>query len=132
MDRKIDCSIVTSDSVFFEGQVDLAVVPAFDGEVGFLYNHAPFISKLGYGEVRLQNNDTTEYLIVEGGFVEINKNELIILAENAFNKKDLIKDEIEKEITELKDKKNTLDKNEEMILDVEIKKRKARLKVALR
>ena len=132
MERKIDCRIVTPDRVFFEGQIDLAVVQAYDGEVGFLYNHAPFISQLGYGEVRLRNGNSTEYLIVEGGFIEINNNELIVLAENAFKKEELLKDEIEMEITELINNKKSIDNKEEVILDIEIKKRKARLKVAMR
>ena len=39
--------------------------------MGFLYNHAPLISELGIGEIRLRDGKKTEYLVIEGGVVEI-------------------------------------------------------------
>ena len=79
--KKIKCSILTPDRYLFEGEVAFAVVQAYNGEMGFLVDHAPLISELGLGEIRLQDGKTTEYFVIEGGVVEIRDNKLIILTE---------------------------------------------------
>ncbi|MDY6967612.1 MAG: ATP synthase F1 subunit epsilon [Spirochaetota bacterium] len=132
MERKIECSIVTPDKIIFEGQAEYAVVQAFDGEMGFLYNHAPLISELGIGEIRLRNNSDIQYLVVEGGFVEIRDNVLNVLADNAYIKKDLSKEQIEQDIKELKQTSISETDLKKMNFEVELTKLKARLKVASR
>jgi len=71
MSMKLQCTILTPDRILYEGDVHFAVVQAYDGEAGFLYNHAPLVSELGIGEVRLRTGELTEFFTVEGGFVEI-------------------------------------------------------------
>lgn len=132
MELKLDCSILTPDKQLYEGQVHFAVVQAFDGEIGFLFNHAPFVSELGIGEVRLRTGDQTEYFVVEGGFVEIKENELVLLAESAFKKNELVKDSIEKRMAEISEGWEARPYAERMVLEVELKKMKARLKVVSR
>jgi F-type H+-transporting ATPase subunit epsilon len=132
MELKLDCSILTPDKQLYEGQVHFAVVQAFDGEIGFLFNHAPFVSELGIGEVRLRTADQTEYFVVEGGFVEIKENELVLLAESAFKKHELVKDSIEKRMAEISEGWEARPYAERMVLEVELKKLKARLKVVSR
>ncbi len=131
MEMKINCSILTPDRMLYEGQVHFAVVQAYDGEIGFLYNHAPFVSELGIGEVRLRTGNVTEYLGVEGGFVEVKENELVILAESAYKKEELVKDELQKNLKSMEEReKHTYE--ERLVVDVEVRKLKARLKVASR
>jgi F-type H+-transporting ATPase subunit epsilon len=132
MELKLDCSILTPDKQLYEGQIHFAVVQAFDGEIGFLFNHAPFVSELGIGEVRLRTGDQTEYFVVEGGFVEIKENELVLLAESAFKKHELVKDAIEKRMAEISEGWEARPYAERMVLEVELKKMKARLKVVSR
>ena len=132
MELKLDCSILTPDKQLYEGQVHFAVVQAFDGEIGFLFNHAPFVSELGIGEVRLRTGDQTEYFVVEGGFVEIKENELVLLAESAFKKNELVKDSIERRMAEISEGWEARPYAERMVLEVELKKMKARLKVVSR
>ena len=132
---KLNCIVLTPDRQLYEGQIHFAVVQAYDGEIGFLFNHAPFVSELGIGEMRLRTGDVTEYLTVQGGFVEIKNNELIILAENAYKKEELVKDTLEKQLNDLQARmqakeKKTLD--ERMVFDVELRQLKARLRVASR
>ncbi len=95
MSMKLQCTILTPDRILYEGDVHFAVVQAYDGEAGFLYNHAPLVSELGIGEVRLRTGELTEFFTVEGGFVEINDNKLVILAEDAYAMRS-VKDDIEK------------------------------------
>ena len=132
MIRKINCSILTPEKILYEGDVGFAVVQAHNGEMGFLYNHAPLISELGVGEIRLRDEQLTQYLVVEGGIVEIRDNKMIILAENAYKKEDLNADEIEKKLKELREKEYKPFSEEKILLQVEEDKLKAHLKVARR
>ena len=131
MSMKLQCTILTPDRILYEGDVHFAVVQAYDGEAGFLYNHAPLVSELGIGEVRLRTGKLTEYFTIEGGFVEINDNKLVILAEDAYAKADLVKDEIEKELATVR-AKEPKGYEERLQVSIEMTKLKARLKVASR
>ncbi|OHD64391.1 MAG: ATP synthase F1 subunit epsilon [Spirochaetes bacterium RBG_13_51_14] len=102
--KKIACSILTPERYLFDGEIAFAVVQAHNGEMGFLVDHAPLISSLGYGEIRLSDAKTTSYFVVEGGVVQIRDNKLIILAEKALKKDELNKDEIEDKLKELRQK----------------------------
>ncbi|MCX8123475.1 MAG: ATP synthase F1 subunit epsilon [Spirochaetes bacterium] len=130
MAMKLNCSVLTPERQIYEGQVDFAVVQAYDGEMGFLYNHAPLISELGTGEIRLRSGDSTEYFYVDGGFVEIKNNYLIILAQEAISKQELKPEQIESKIKEIAALPKPETFAERLNIDIELKKLKARLKVA--
>jgi F-type H+-transporting ATPase subunit epsilon len=130
MERKINCNVLTPEGQVYKGEVDYAVVPAFFGSMGFLYNHAPLIAELTTGEVRLINGNISEYMVVEGGFVEIIKNELSIFPVKAYKKSELFKEDIEKDIRQLSELKKPADfAGREKILK-EINKLKLKLRVA--
>jgi len=124
MQKKIDCSVLTPERTLYEDQIDFAAVQAYDGEIGFLVNHAPLLSELGIGEIRLKTKDKIDYLVVEGGIVEIRENKLIILAENAYTKEELNPVEIKSKLSQLE---NQTEKSK--FLKMEMKKLKIRLKV---
>lgn len=132
MERKINCTVFTPDGPVYKGDVDLAIVPAFDGEMGFLYNHSPLIAELGTGEVRLREGQNIDYLVVEGGFVEIYENKLTLFPVNAYKKADLFKDDIEKKIKHLREVKKPVDYSEREKIMNEIENLKIKLKVANR
>lgn len=129
MSRKIHCSILTPEQSIFDGDVAFSIVQVHDGEMGFLYNHAPLISELGYGEVRLKDDDIKESFIVEGGIVEIKNNKLIILAESATKTEDLQKEELEKKLQELDNKFFEPYSKEKLVVQAEQSKLKMKLKV---
>ena len=134
MERVINCTILTPERLVYEGQVGFAVVQAHNGEMGFLYGHSPLISKLGIGEVRLNNPKSVDYLVIEGGVVEIKDNKLIVLAERAFKKEDLSAADLENKMKELDSKMSTLPQfsEDKFELKLEKDKLKVRLKVAKR
>lgn len=105
MDRTIKCSILIPEKTLYEGEVNFAVVQAHDGEMGFLYNHSPLISELGVGEVRFSDKDSTHHVIVEGGIVQMRENNLIVLAENAYNKDEMDPKELSERISKLRNEK---------------------------
>jgi len=134
MERVINCTILTPERLVYEGEVGFAVVQAHNGEMGFLYGHSPLISKLGIGEVRLNNPKSVDYLVIEGGVVEIKDNKLIVLAERAFKKEDLSAADLENKMKELDSKMSTLPQfsEDKFELKLEKDKLKVRLKVAKR
>ena len=134
MERVINCTILTPERLVYEGDVGFAVVQAYNGEMGFLYGHSPLISRLGVGEVRLNNPKSVDYLVIEGGIVEIKDNRLIVLAERAYRKDDLSAAELENKMKELDDKMTTMPpfSEEKIVLRLEKDMLKIKLKVAKR
>jgi len=131
MERTINCCVLTPEKTLFEGDINFAAVQAYDGEMGFLFNHAALLSELGIGEIRLKTKDKTDYLVVEGGIVEMRDNKLIILAESAHQKSDLDQQEIKKKMSDLESDLGDSEKDKKVI-KIEMNKLKARLKVAQR
>lgn len=134
MERLLDCTILTPEKLIYQGEAGFAVVQAFDGQMGFLFDHAPLISMLGLGEVRLRNPRTTDYFVIEGGVVEIKNNKLIILAEKAFKQSDLNAAELKNKIDEYDETiaRDKPDFKERFLIKVEQDKLKIKLKVAKR
>jgi F-type H+-transporting ATPase subunit epsilon len=58
------------------------VAPAFDGEVGILPNHAPFMTLLGEGTLVVRRADTVNRFQVRGGFLQVVDNQVRIVAEH--------------------------------------------------
>ncbi len=132
MDNKITCNIQTPDKVVYDGQVESIILPAFDGEVGFLVNHTPLISELGIGEVQLKDSNNVEYIAVHGGFVEIRDNYMSILTDYAYTKDEISIEETEQELAKLVSSEKPTDIEERLKVDSEIKKLKVNLKLASR
>ena len=76
--------IVTPDQKIFSGEVRLVKVPGSSGSFEVLKNHAPIISTLQKGIVKVIDFDDKEYLFeIDKGVIEVNKNKIILLAEKA-------------------------------------------------
>lgn len=77
-------SLLTPSGPLFDGQVISVNVPGTEGDFQILHNHAALMSSLDIGVARIkaEDNSVKEYF-VSGGFVEVNNNEVIILAEAA-------------------------------------------------
>jgi len=76
--------IITPDKEVFAGEVKLVQVPGSKGSFQVLVNHAPIISTLDAGEVKIIDNaGKTSRLSIGGGVIEVKNNNIIILAESA-------------------------------------------------
>lgn len=74
--------IITPDKELFKGEAKSVVVPGVDGSMGFLENHAPLITVLKAGEVKVTDAKAKELTFpVNGGVVEVSNNSVIVLAE---------------------------------------------------
>ena len=77
----LDLKIVSPAKVEFRGQVERVVVPGTNGQFEILPNHAPIISSLVKGEVDYKGTAGAQKLDIEGGFVEVKKNEISLCVE---------------------------------------------------
>jgi F-type H+-transporting ATPase subunit epsilon len=87
--------IVTPEKKVFSGDVNFVVVPGELGELGFLPNHAPLMSGLKIGVVRVQQEGKTFKVAVSGGFVEVRGNKVTILADTAERDQDIDRERAE-------------------------------------
>ena len=76
-------AVISPERVLFEGQADSVVVPAFDGEVGILTGHAPLMTLLGTGVLRLTSGGATQRFTVEGGFLQVVDDQVRVVTERA-------------------------------------------------
>lgn len=75
--------IITPDRKVFEGEVTAARFPGADGSFEVLNNHAPLIAALKAGDVTLTGAAGRDTIRIEGGVVEVLRNNVIVLAEGA-------------------------------------------------
>lgn len=81
---KLTVEIVTGERIVFtETDVDMVIAPGSDGTLGILPHHAPLISTLAHGELRVKKGDTEQSLVVFGGFIEVTPDKVIVLADSA-------------------------------------------------
>jgi F-type H+-transporting ATPase subunit epsilon len=80
----MNLQIITPDKKLFEGEVKLVQVPGSKGSFQILKNHAPIISTLDPGDVKIIDaGDKTSFISIGGGVIEVKNNKIIILAESA-------------------------------------------------
>ncbi len=78
------CDIVTPAAKLLSCEATMVVVPGVEGEMGFLAGHAPLVSVLADGEIRLTPADgDMKRFEVKGGYVQVTDSKVIILADSA-------------------------------------------------
>jgi len=89
-DSTIHCDIVSAEGEIFAGLAKMIFVPAIQGEIGIAPRHAPLLTMIKSGEVRVQTLDGTEQsFFVGGGALEIQPKKVTVLADTAIRAKDL-------------------------------------------
>lgn len=78
-------SVISPERVLFEGEVESVVAPAFDGEVGILPQHAPMVTLLGKGTLRLGEGGRAGRFEIAGGFLQVADNQVRLVTEHATN-----------------------------------------------
>lgn len=78
-DPKMHVSIVTPYSLFFEGDVEMVVLTAIDGEIGIQPGHTPLIAALLPGEIRLRQENTWHILSSTRGYAEIGPDQILVV-----------------------------------------------------
>lgn len=73
--------IITPEKKLYSGEVNLINVPGSDGSFGILNDHAALVSTLKAGEIKIVENGTEKLFAIKGGVIEVNNNNVIVLAE---------------------------------------------------
>ncbi len=81
----IRCEIVSQDRTVFQGDVDMVVIPGAAGEMGILPHHAPVLTTLKYGVVKVRSGGREEIFAVSGGVAEVQPALVTVLADAAEN-----------------------------------------------
>jgi F-type H+-transporting ATPase subunit epsilon len=90
MAMTIHVDIVSAESEIYSGLAEMVVAPAEMGEVGIAARHAPFLTRLKTGEVRVKVNSTeTHPFYISGGMLEVQPHVVTILADTAVRAKDI-------------------------------------------
>ena len=85
MARTLLVEIVTPERILYTNEVEMVVAPTIDGEIGVLPLHAPLVSVLRPGEIRVKWNadKNVEWFAVSGGYIQVHEDKVIILADEA-------------------------------------------------
>jgi F-type H+-transporting ATPase subunit epsilon len=75
--------ILTPEKKFFQGEAESISFPGMDGRFEILNNHAPLISSLKEGSIRIRSNGKDTTVAIKGGFVEVLKNHVNVMVEGA-------------------------------------------------
>ena len=75
--------IVTAERVVYSEEINILVAPGIDGELGILPRHAPLLTALKPGEIRVVKDGEESFMAVSGGFMEVIGNKVTILADTA-------------------------------------------------
>ncbi len=76
-------TVVSPERQLYEGDATAIVAPAYDGEVGILPHHAPFLTLLGKGSLVVRRGAETQRFTVAGGFAQVAGNRVRIVVEQA-------------------------------------------------
>jgi len=79
----IKLDIVTAERVVFSQDVDVVVAPGVEGQLGILPHHAPLMTMLQPGELRVRKGGEEFSLAISGGFLEVRPDRVIVLADAA-------------------------------------------------
>jgi F-type H+-transporting ATPase subunit epsilon len=84
----VRCVITTPESTVLDTRAEFVSVPLFDGQRGVAKGHAPFVGRLGVGEVRIRGErggaaDAVRRTFIEGGFVEVGHDQVTIITQRS-------------------------------------------------
>lgn len=86
---KLQLHILTPEKEVYNQEVDEVMIPTTDGVIGVLAEHTPLVSQIAPGELLIKTAGKTEPMAVFGGFVQVGKNTVSILADYASHVDDI-------------------------------------------
>ena len=91
MENTVHIDVVSAEASIFSGEAEFVVAPAGAGEVGIYPNHAPMITTIKPGALRIQLADATEEVVIyiSGGLLEVQPGMITVLADTAIRGHDL-------------------------------------------
>src|ERR671916_2765967 len=81
--RQLFCRVITPEGVIYDGEADLVVARIADGDLGVLVDHAPLVSSVEAGEVRIKEGEEQHVYATSDGFFKVSENLVQVLVEEA-------------------------------------------------
>jgi len=123
--------IISAERLVYSDDVDILVAPGVDGELGIHPHHAPLLTYLQPGELKILKGSDETVLAVSGGFLEVFDNRVVILADTAEQAEEIDEARAQEAISKAKDRMSQrgsdLDLQRAM---VSLRKAEVRLKVS--
>ncbi|MBL4760658.1 MAG: F0F1 ATP synthase subunit epsilon [Mariprofundaceae bacterium] len=79
----VEVLVATAEREVYRGEADFLVAPGAAGELGIMPKHAPLLSALTAGELRIQRGEEIDEVFISGGFIEVQPDMITILADTA-------------------------------------------------
>ena len=129
----IRLEIVTAERAIYSEDVNILVAPGIDGELAILPHHAPLLTVIQPGELRIVDNNKESFVAISGGFLEVMGNHIIILADTAEHSEEIDLKRAEEALERAQERVQS----SQMDIDLErgvaaLKRSQARVKVAYR
>ena len=128
----LNVRVITPDKVVWDATAEELILPSSTGQLGILKDHAPLLTSLDIGVLRIKNDGAWTCIVLIEGFAEVEYNNITILSlsaeEGASINKQVAQDELEK-LTELVSQ--STEKKEKIEATIELRKAKARLQAVV-
>lgn len=98
MSDKLNFALVSPERELFNGDVDHVVVPGAEGEFGVMPNHAPVMSVIKQGALRVIDGGSERRIFVNGGFADVTPEGLSVLADEAIDLADIDAAKLEQDL----------------------------------
>ena len=76
-------SVISPEASVFEGTTNIVVAPGYDGDFGIMSDHAPMMTLLGKGTLRIGDGSEARAFRIEGGFLQVASNSVRVVTEKA-------------------------------------------------
>lgn len=118
-DKKLKVDIITPNQILYSGEADLVNVPGVLSPFEVLYNHAPIVSGLEKGIIKITDKkDGTKRFVSSAGFIEVLNNNVSILVEKALDETHLKIDDLNKNIENFRLKLSKLEEGDADIVAI--------------
>ncbi|CAN5603744.1 F0F1 ATP synthase subunit epsilon [soil metagenome] len=111
--RQLFCRVITPQDTVFDGEVSRVIARIYDGEIGVLVDHAPTISTIEIGDVRILQGDETMVYATSDGFFKVSENLVQILVEEAMLAEEIDVSEAEDRVEKAEQELSELGESEE-------------------
>jgi F-type H+-transporting ATPase subunit epsilon len=111
--RQLFCRVITPEKVLYDGETDLVVARIADGDIGVLVDHAPLVSTVEIGAVRVTQDDERYVFATSDGFFKVSENLVQILVEEAVPADEIDVDEAETRVEEAENELSEVSPDEE-------------------
>ena len=104
--RQLFCRVITPERMIFDGEADRVIARIADGELGVLVDHAPVVSTIEIGDVRIKQGGETTIYATSDGFFKVSDNLVMILVEEALEFSEIDVDAAENRIQQAENERS--------------------------